>query len=188
MTGTADDDQALLSRFAREGDETAFKELVRRHQQPLYQFIWRRIGHEHDAIDLCQKVFIQLFTRAGQFRGEASVKTWLYQIAINQCKNHFRARDRQRIDNVAIEDLELQANEQTMDSIAELEEQNLLYNAVTQLPEKQRTTLELHLYQGHTFVEVAAIMDCPVGTAKANYHHAILALRKKLGDSDNELS
>ncbi len=186
MNGTADDDQVLLSRFARDGDETAFKELVRLHQQPLYQFIWRRIGHEHDALDLCQKVFIQVFTRAQQFRGDASFKTWLYQIAINHCKNHFRARDRQRIDSVAIEDLDLQANEQTMDSIAELEEQNLLHHAVTQLPDKQRTTLELHLYQGHTFVEVANIMDCPVGTAKANYHHAILTLRKKLGDRGNE--
>ena len=186
MTGTAEDDKALLSRFSRHGDEGAFKELVQRHQQPLYQFIWRRVGHEHDAIDLCQKVFIQVFTRAEQFRGEASFKTWLYQIAINLCKNHFRDRDRQRLDSVAIEDLELHAREETMDCIAELEEQNLLYNAVTHLPDKQRTTLELHLYQGHTFAEVAAIMHCPVGTAKANYHHAIVSLRKILGEAGNE--
>ena len=83
MNNTADNDQALLSDFAATGDETAFRELVRRYQQPLYQFIWRRIGHEDDTIDLCQKVFLQVFSKAEQFRGEAKFKTWLYQIAIN---------------------------------------------------------------------------------------------------------
>ena len=186
MSSIVDNDEQLLSRFVAEGNESAFKELVRRHQQPLYQFIWRRIGHEADAIDLVQKVFIQVFTKAEQFRGDAHFKTWLYQIAINLCKNHFRTRDRQRIDDIELEDLRLQAETHTLEDVAELEEQHFLNKAIMQLPEKQRTTLELHLYQGHTFLEIADIMGCAVGTAKANYHHAISAMRNLLGDKGSD--
>jgi len=182
MSRQTESDVQLLSCFTTDGDEVAFKELVNRHQKPLFQFVWRRIGHEADAIDVVQKVFIQVFTKAEQFRGEANFKTWLYQIAINLCKNHFRSKDRQRIDDVELEDLELQADTRTLEDVAEVEERGMLNKAVMQLPEKQRTTLELHLYMGHTFLEIAEIMGCAVGTAKANYHHAIAAMRNIVGD------
>ncbi|MDH5445834.1 MAG: RNA polymerase sigma factor [Gammaproteobacteria bacterium] len=174
-------DNALLTRFAVDGDESAFKELVSRHQKALFQFVWKRIGHESDALDLVQKVFIQVFSKAEQFRGDANFKTWLYQIAINHCKNHYRSKERQRIDDVEIDDLKLQSDTNTQEEIEDIEQKRILNKAIMKLPDKQRLTLELHLYQGHTFPEVAEILGCAVGTAKANYHHAIITMKNILG-------
>ncbi|MDH5407097.1 MAG: RNA polymerase sigma factor [Gammaproteobacteria bacterium] len=183
---TNDDDQELLKRFVSEQDEMAFKLLVERYQQPLYQFIWRHVGNQDDALDLSQKVFLQVFSKAEQFRSESKFKTWLYQIAINLCKNHFRGKDRQRIADVELEELELESEQSTMNEVEKIQEQTHLFNAVKSLPDKQRTTLELRLYQEYTFAEIAEIMNCPVGTAKANYHHAIKSLKNTLRDQDYE--
>ena len=178
---TEPDDAALVAAFIG-GDAQAFKELVRRHQKPLYHFVWRQVRNHAETADLCQKVFLKVFLKIRGFRGESSFRTWLYQIALNQCKNHFRAKERERLDDVEIESLPLQ--DCPADAHAEsAQESRMLRAAVEALPAKQRHTLELRFYQGLTFAEIAAGMNCPVGTAKANYHHAITALRKRMRGS-----
>jgi RNA polymerase sigma-70 factor, ECF subfamily len=174
---TEPSDDELMRAFAG-GSKQAFEELMQRHQQALYRFTWRQVGNHTEAADLCQKVFLKVFLKAGTYRGESSFRTWLYRIAINQCKNHFRGRDRQRLDEVDIEDLPPASN-LLVDPVQTGQEQRLLRSAVEALPEKQRHTLELRFYQDCTFAEIAEIMGCPVGTAKANYHHAITSLRKR---------
>lgn len=181
-TDTEPDDSGLVQAFAN-GSEQAFKQLVQRHQAPLYGFVRRQVDNHSEAADLCQKVFLKVFLKARTFRGEASFRTWLYQIAINQCKNHFRARTRERLEDVDIESLPL--TEPAADlAVESAQEGRLLRNAVETLPPKQRYTLELRFYQECTFAEIANIMGCPVGTAKANYHHALTTLRKRMRGPD----
>lgn len=175
---TGPDDGALLAGFLS-GDGEAFKALVRRHQKPLYRFIWRRVRNHADAADICQKVFLKVFLKVRDFRGEASFRTWLYEVALNQCKNHFRTRERERIDDVELESLPL-ANDPVDADSESAQQERIVRTLVERLPAKQRRTLELRFFQGCTFIEVAAVMDCPIGTAKANYHHAIMSLRKHL--------
>jgi len=178
--GTECDDQELLSRFRHDNDETAFMELVQRYQRPLYSFVWRHIGQHEETADICQQVFIQVFNKAQTFRGDASFKTWLYQIALNQCRNWYRSQQRHPVDLVAPEVLTaVAADIPALEADGEAD-QRVLNQAIHALPEKQRQTLYLHLYQDCSFQEVATIMDCPPGTAKANYHHAIMTLRKLL--------
>jgi len=179
---TEPDDTALVAGFIG-GDEQAFKELVHRHQKPLYHFVWRQVRNHAETADLCQKVFLKVFLKIRGFRGESSFRTWLYQIALNQCKNHFRSKERERLDDVEIETLPL-VDSPADTRVESAQESRMLRAAVNDLPTKQRHTLELRFYQGLTFAEIAAGMNCPVGTAKANYHHAITALRKRMRGSE----
>jgi len=171
------DDQQLLERFLA-GDEAAFEELVKRHQRDLYQFIWRYVRRHADTADLCQAVFVQVFVKAKQFRGQASFKTWLYQIAVNACKNFFRSEDRRRIDDVPMDGTQTVTDHG--DTVTLTARQQRLQAAIAQLPPKQRLTLQLRLYQDLSFSEIGQVMECPVGTAKANFHFAVVTLRKLL--------
>lgn len=173
-------DDVLLSSFLHKQDETAFKTLVSRYQRQLYNFVWRHIGQHEDVADICQQVFIQVFRKAEQYRGEASFKTWLYQIAINQCKNYYRSQARHPVDPVDPAELNAQTESTAYELVNGDEERQIFNRAITHLPDKQRQTLYLHLYQDCSFQEVANILGCPTGTAKANYHHAIQTLRKRL--------
>ena len=173
-------DHELVTRFQRDSDESAFRELVQRYQRPLYNFVWRHIQQHEESADICQQVFIQVFNKAQTFRGEASFKTWLYQIALNQCKNWYRSQQRHPMELATPEVLAaIVMDNPAVESSGEAE-RRVLNQAISALPEKQRHTLYLHLYQDCSFQEVATIMDCPSGTAKANYHHAIQTLRKLL--------
>ena len=180
------DDKQLLFLYI-EGDESALTQLVQRYQKELYGFVFRQVGNQADAADLTQKVFVNVFLKAEQFKGDSSFKTWLYQIAINQCKNHFRSKDRQRLEDVAVESLPLVAEEHFELELETAEQQRLLRQAVDRLPSKQRMTVRLRLYQECTFAEIAEIMAASVGTAKAHYHQAVITLRKMLKKEPYEL-
>lgn len=175
---TEPDDTELVRAFAG-GNEQAFKELVRRYQRPLYRFVWRQVRNHTEAADLCQDIFLKLFLKAGSFRGDSSFRTWLYQIAINQCRNYFRSRGREQFEDGDIETLP--PADVLSSGVGEaMQEARRVRAAVESLPSKQRNTLELRFYKDCTFAEIAQIMSCPVGTAKANYHHAIVSLRKRM--------
>lgn len=180
------EDIELLSRYIN-GDETALTELVKRYQRELYGFIYHHVGNQADSADLTQKVFVNLFLKANQFSGKSAFKTWLYQIALNQCKNHFRSNDRRKIsEDVEIEHLPLITEDNYIEDLGTREEQGKLRNAVSRLPEKQRMTVQLRLYQECTFPEIAEIMSGSVGTAKAHYFQAIASLRKMLQEENYE--
>lgn len=180
------DDKRLLSLFIN-GDESALTQLVERYQKELYGFIFRQVRNHADAADITQKVFVNVFLKAEQFNGNSSFKTWLYQIAINQCKNHFRSNDRRRIDDVDIEGLAQMICGDFESDLETAELQRILREAVEQLPSKQRMTVRLRLYQECTFAEIAEIMAASVGTAKAHYHQAVTSLRKMLKKEHYEL-
>jgi len=181
------DDIQLLTRYIK-GDESALTQLVVRYQKEVYGFVYRQVGNHADAADLTQKVFVNVFLKAEQFNGASSFKTWLYQIAINQCKNHFRGNDRQRLDDVELESLPLIEDDDFVSQLETAEQQRILRRAVDRLPSKQRMTVRLRLYQECTFVEIAEIMAASVGTAKAHYHQAVTSLRKMLEKEHYEVT
>lgn len=180
------DDTQLLTRYVK-GDESALTQLVQLYQKEVYGFVYRQVGNHADAADIAQKVFVNVFLKAEQFNGASSFKTWLYQIAINQCKNHFRSKDRQRLDDVELESLPLSTDDDFVLQLGTEEQQRILRHAVDQLPSKQRMTVRLRLYQECTFAEIAEIMAASVGTAKAHYHQAVTSLRKMLEKEQYEV-
>jgi len=170
-------DNQLLDRYAK-GEESAFEELVRRHQRTIYDLAYRMLENHADAADLAQRTFVQAFLHVGSFRRESSFRTWLFQIGLNLCRNAIRDRARTTHENV--EDLHLAASSDIFKATAEAEVRDRLGSAIRQLPERQREALVLRVYHNHAFAEIGSIMSCSEGTAKANYHHAVNKLRKVL--------
>lgn len=181
MTAEADDHE-LLSR-AINGDEEAFTSLVKRYQKSLYDFVWRQLENHADTADICQKTFLQVMLKAGEFRGDSSFRTWLFQIAINMCKNLYRSRDRQRIDDIEVEQHE---DCNSLQQIEILQSQRILRDAIKLLPKQQKMTMELKIYRDFTFAEIAKTMRCSIGGAKANYSHALQAIKKYIQEHRNE--
>jgi RNA polymerase sigma-70 factor (ECF subfamily) len=169
----------LLDRF-EDGDQGALEEIVLRYQRPIFFFILRMVWNETDAADLSQKTFIKAFRNIGRFDRRSNFKTWLYRIAINVCKNHFRDDPRRR--EVDIEGMVFADQENPLGHIISEEERIGLSSALNELPEKQRHTVMLRVYQGLKYREIAAITGCSEGTAKANFHFGVKRLRKILKD------
>jgi len=177
--GPMDEDIRLIERYAA-GDRDAFDELVRKYQRPLYSLLYRMVSDHDDAADILQKTFVKAFTGLPGFEKRSSFKTWLYQIAINLAKNLYR--DRSRAGRVALDDVVIRRDPKTLDGLIAAENRQLLKRILAGLPEKQRLTLVLRVQENKKFDEIAAIMQCSVGTAKANYHYAVQKLKKMMGE------
>ncbi len=175
-----DEDLDLIIRIEN-GEREAFNELVLKYQKPLYSLLYRMVSDHDDASDLLQKTFVKAFTGLKGFERRSSFKTWLYQIAINLAKNVYR--DRSRIEKVSIDDVIIRRDPKTLETLIKQERGLLLRQSLTRLPEKQRLTLILRVQEARKFEEIAAIMKCSVGTAKANYHHAVQKLKKIMGEN-----
>jgi RNA polymerase sigma-70 factor (ECF subfamily) len=177
-----DEDLDLINR-TEAGEREAFDDLVRKYQRPLYAMLYRMVGNHEDASDLLQKAFVKAFTGLKSFERRATFKTWLYQIAINLAKNIYR--DRARIEQVPIDDVIIKRNPRTLETMIVKENRQLLRQSLARLPEKQRVTLMLRIQSEKKFEEIAAIMKCSVGTAKANFHHAVQKLKVIMADTSD---
>lgn len=173
----AESDDQLLDRYGA-GDEAAFEELVRRHQKAIYNLAYRMLENHADAADLAQRTFVQAFLRHHSFRRESSVRTWLYQIGINLCRNAIR--DRARRTHEDVHDMELADTQDVFAEVAGIELTARLGHRIKTLPTRQKEALVLRVYHEHAFEEIGAIMRCSEGAAKANYHHAVDNLRRAL--------
>jgi RNA polymerase sigma-70 factor, ECF subfamily len=170
-------DYQLLDRYAG-GDESAFEELVMRHQKTVYNLAYRMLENHADAADLSQKTFVQAFLHHRSFKRESSFRTWLYRICLNQCRNALRARAKLTHEDVAV--LALASPHDTFAEVARSELRDRLGQAIQTLPTRQREALVLRVYHDHAFAEIGVIMSCSEGTAKANYHRAVDKLRRVL--------
>lgn len=174
-----DEDLDLITRTSA-GDREAFNELVLKYQKPLYSLLFRMVSNQEDAADLLQKTFVKAFTGLKDFERRSTFKTWLYQIAINLAKNVYR--DRARAEQVPIDSVIIRRNPRTVENLIAKENRQQLRSALTTLPEKQRLTLLLRVQENKKFEEIAGIMKCSTGTAKANYHHAVQKLKTKMAE------
>ncbi len=178
MTETVDLDHQLVARF-RAGERTAFDLLVRRHQKGVWRMVRRYIKSDADAADVTQQVFVRAFKGLAAFRGAASVRSWLFRIAINCSLTWIRDHRFEQPGEVREDAL---TEEPT--GIANLtvgEEGARLRAAIAQLPPKQKLVLELRVFDDLPFKEVAELADCSENTAKVNFHYAVKRLRELLG-------
>jgi len=174
-----DEDLDLINR-TRAGEREAFDDLVLKYQKPLYSLLYRMLGNPDDSADVLQKTLVKAFLGIGSFEQRSSFKTWLYQIAINLAKNVYR--DRAKITQVPIDDVIIKKDPRTLDALIQKENRLKLRQALAGLPEKQRLTVMLRVQEGRKFDEIAEIMKCSVGTAKANYHHGVQKLKGMMGE------
>jgi RNA polymerase sigma-70 factor (ECF subfamily) len=166
------------------GNREAFDTIVTRHQRQVYQLCYRFVGTHEDASDLAQDVFIRAYRGLKNFRGHASLSTWLYRIAVNVSLNKVGAKEPQ---SQSLGPL-LTANDERVTSQEESAADGLLREeravrvraAIARLPKKQRATLILRAYHELPHDEIAAILGSSVGAVKANFFHALNNLKKLL--------
>ncbi len=171
------EDSVLVNRCI-EGEGEAFDVLVMKYQKPLYSLLYRMLSSHDDAAEVLQKTFVRAFTGLPGFKRKSSFKTWLYRIAVNLAKNVYR--ERSSTEHVPLECMDIGDGPRALESLIEGENRQLLRRAVGGLPQKQRLTLILRVQEGCAFAEIAGIMRCSIGTAKANYHHAVQKLKGML--------
>ena len=166
-----------LLRAHVEGDHAAFGELFARHRDRLWAVALRTMGNPEDAADGLQDGMVAAFRRAGSFRGEAAVTTWLHRVVVNACLDRIRAAKVRRAEALP-EDLEEYGDrgstttatgeaEDPADLSEQAERRRQVLDALATLPEEQRAALVLVDMEGYPVAEVALILDCPVGTVKS---------------------
>jgi RNA polymerase sigma-70 factor (ECF subfamily) len=174
-TAHAQRDAALIERY-RAGDRSAFDELVRRYQGPLYYLCLRYVRIEADAKDLAQRTLVKAYSALAGFRAASSFRTWLYRIAINLCLNHLRDRKREEM-RPELGDALIAPPSGGERALIDRERGARLRDAIAELPPKQRMVLELRVYDELPFREVAELAGCSENSAKVNFHHAVKRLR-----------
>jgi RNA polymerase sigma-70 factor (ECF subfamily) len=178
---SSDPDAELAERF-RNGDRIAFDQIVRRHQKGVWYLVRRYVKRDADASDVTQQAFVRAFKGLATFRGAASVRSWIYRIAINCALSWLRDHRREEPTEIA-EDALTDANPAPARLMGG-EQGARLRVAIGQLPPKQKLVLELRVFDDLSFKEVAELADCTENTAKVNFHYAVKRLRELLGGAD----
>ena len=167
-----------LCQLAASGNLEAFEIIYQRYHRRTYSLTMRMTSNTSEAEDLTQEVFIQLFRKAGSFRGDSAFSTWLHRLTVNQVLMHFRRRS---VKNEKVSD-DGEMPEQTVHGTANpnkmpVVDRIALKKAISELPNGYRNVFVLHDVEGYEHEEVARLMGISVGTSKSQLHKARLKLR-----------
>ncbi|MGI8639166.1 MAG: RNA polymerase sigma factor [Pyrinomonadaceae bacterium] len=177
-TVKADAPDFQLTKLSAAGNIAAFELLYERYHRRTYSLCLRMTNNQTEAEDLTQEVFIQLFRKAGSFRGDSAFSTWLHRLTVNQVLMHFRRRsvknEKTSQDGEMPEQIvpgtENQMRMPVLDRIA-------LTRAIAELPPGYKSVFTLHDIEGYEHEEVARLLGISVGTSKSQLHKARLKLR-----------
>ncbi len=180
------EEAALLLRI-REKDERAIEALYARYSGPLYSLAYQVTGADRFAQEVVQEVFVAVWKDAGRFDpSRGALSSWLFALARHKAIDLVRKEANVR-KHTADVDLDFHEADDDVDQEAWLRlRRDTVRAAILQLPEAQRTALELAFFAGLTHVEVAEKLDIPLGTAKTRIRTALLKLRDILGPSVSE--
>lgn len=181
---------ALIQRCAV-GDESAFAELVAEHQRMVVQLAVNLLSDREEAMDLSQEVFLRVFRTIHCFRGQSSLRTWIYRIAVNQARNRHRFwRRRHRADQVSLDahvathgDFQSTAAFAPDRMLAQKELAARLQQALDALPFDQRTAIVLREIDGLSYEEIAFSLGVAIGTVKSRLTRARQTLRVELQEA-----
>jgi RNA polymerase sigma-70 factor (ECF subfamily) len=184
MTGGMGRSDEELIEACRAGESSAFEVLVARWEDKIRGAAWRVLGSEDEAREVAHEAFVKAFGALAGFKSEARFSSWLYQIALNLCRDRLRRRKTRA--TVSLEELEANgpvlvargpgAQEQLIrDDLA-----SAVRRAIERLPAEQREVVILKEYQGLTFLEIAQTLDVPVSTVKTRLYRGLGQLRLRL--------
>jgi len=195
--GDREVDQQLVER-AQRGDKRAFELLVAKYQRKLGRLLSRLVRDPAEVEDVTQEAFIKAYRALPSFRGESAFYTWLYRIGINTAKNYLVAMGRRAPTSTGFDHEEaenFEDAEQLRDTATPENEligkqiAATVNRAMEQLPEDLRTAITLREIDGLSYEEIAAAMDCPIGTVRSRIFRAREAiaaeLRPLLGTDEN---
>jgi RNA polymerase sigma-70 factor (ECF subfamily) len=181
---------AQLLEQVKAGDTGAMEKLLARHEQRIYRFGLRMCGHEEDARDVLQETLVSAWKNLPQFRGDAQLSTWLYQVARSFCIKQRRRREGEPTQHEPLETPELErapAESSSEDAKAHAREVGqLIQAAIETLPTDYREALVLRDVEGLSAEEAAGVVGIEVGALKSRLHRARLALKQHLGAALDE--
>lgn len=155
----------------------AFAQLVRTNQQQLYHSIRRIVVLHEDADDVLQNTFIKAWLNLDNFRGDSSISTWLYRIAMHEALDQLERRKRSSglsIDDDQQKAARALAAQLESDPYFDGDETELqLQEAIARLPNKQRIVFNMKYYDDMKYEEMSAVLGTSIGALKASYHHAV---------------
>ncbi len=173
-------DERLIEIFnTTEQKSAVFTEIMRRYQEKIYWLIRKMVLDHDDADDLTQDVFVKVYHKLNEFKGQSQLYTWIYRIAVNHTLA-FIEREKRKMyfeDDETLERVLSDKIEQEMDNDAD-EMDKLLQLAISSLPEKQRAVFLMRYYDEIEYKHIAEITGTSEGALKASYHHAV----KKIED------
>jgi RNA polymerase sigma-70 factor (ECF subfamily) len=172
-------EKEILERL-RKGDEKAFSQLVREHQKEVYMLALRILGDSEEALDVSQQVFIRALHGLRNFRGDASISTWLYKITYNLCLTQLKIRKWKRFISFENEDIITAKADNAEQEIEKQEFKQNVRNAIAKLPPQQKAVFVMHHLEGLKLAQVAQIMKRELGTVKSLHFQAVRKLREAL--------
>jgi RNA polymerase sigma-70 factor (ECF subfamily) len=180
-TASAEQSDADLVAGCLAGQARAFDIIVERHQRAVYRLCYRFVGNHEDASDLTQDVFLRAYRGLKNFKGNASLGTWLYRIGVNVCLNRVSVKkphtepieEQQHIDR---------RSPSPSEQVLRDERAAQVRAAIAQLPRKQKAALILRVYHEMAHQEIAEALGSSVGAVKANVFHGLRNLKKLLGE------
>ncbi len=188
-----------LVRLFKNGDKSAFEDIVNRHQDRVFNIIYRMIDNYEEAEDLTQEVFIKVFKSLKKFKQRSTFSTWLYRVTVNMCIDAWRKKNKRGNSNKDWEFREdwykdtqrVMSNEASSPDLIDPEEiresnelKERVQKAISKLSYKYRIVIILHDLQGFSYREISDIFNCPMGTTKSCLHKARMRLKSLLSESD----
>lgn len=183
---------ADVARLAQQGRETAYRELVRRYERPVFSLVFRMVRDSATAEDLAQDTFIKVLNHIDKYRPEFKFSSWLFKIANNVAIDHLRRR---HLDTISMDgapnaataaDIEATSfdiadhAESALDVMEAKELGSAIEKAIGALRPEYRSCIMLRHVEGRSYEEIAATLDLPLGTVKTYIHRARHQLREAL--------
>lgn len=187
MSSSRDADSKLVERV-KNGEKAAFDLLVLKYQSRIVNLVSRFVRNPADALDVTQEAFIKAYRALPNFRGDSAFYTWMYRIAVNTAKNYLAVQARRPAEaDQDIEEIEQIEGENALKEQATPEHmlltdeiQRTVVEAIEKLPDDLRTAITLREVEGLSYEEIAAVMDCPIGTVRSRIFRAREAIDKEL--------
>ncbi len=193
-------EERLIADF-KEGSRERFDELVKAYTQKLYRLAYGLLGNHHDAEEVVQDSFVRAYRGLDNFRGDSSFETWMHRITMNLARNKFHW-NRRRGEGITVSlsepndfaegeepqgELELPDTSYSPDRLMQKAEmQNNVIRGMNSLPESLREAMVLRHVKDMPYEEIAAVLDCPVGTVKSRIARGRELLREYLTGMDGE--
>jgi RNA polymerase sigma-70 factor, ECF subfamily len=185
MPQSGENESAELVRALRRGDNRAFAQLVRLHQGRIFNLAYNYVKDEEEAKDLTQDIFITVHRSLASLRDEAKFGAWLYQLALNHCRNRYKRLQRRGFfRSRSLDDpdspLHLAGGESPEALLAQHDQDQLVRRAIAELAPAEKEIILLRDIDGLSYEEIGVILEIPLGTVKSKLNRARLALKNRL--------
>ncbi|PID29790.1 MAG: hypothetical protein CR982_02005 [Candidatus Cloacimonadota bacterium] len=182
--GSMMNNEQSLIKEAVKGNERAFEKLIKKYDRKVYNLLLNILKNHDDASDAYQNTFIKVHKSLSSFKGESSIYTWIYRIAINTAYTYYRQR-RNITENLYDNDFSeiehlYKGSDDDMDSLFEEDRASIVKREINSLSFQQKSVVYLKSYEGKKFREIAEILSLNEGTVKKYFHRAVQNIKKSI--------